>query len=84
MIDATYLKAHRTATSMGEKKGGRGRLIGRIKGGLFEHETAHHLRQPGSAAQPVYHRRIDKRLHRRMCAVQQLAKGRLAARRLWL
>ena len=34
MIDATYLKAHRTATSMGVKKGGRGRLIGRTKGGM--------------------------------------------------
>ena len=29
MIDATYLKAHRTALSLGVKKG-RGRLIGRI------------------------------------------------------
>jgi len=27
-IDATYLKAHRTASSLGAKKGGRGRLIG--------------------------------------------------------
>ncbi|KEP68882.1 hypothetical protein DL1_08225 [Thioclava dalianensis] len=27
MIDATYLKARRTATSMAAKKGGRGRLI---------------------------------------------------------
>ena len=34
MIDATYLKAHRTATSMGVKKGERGRLIGRTKGGM--------------------------------------------------
>ncbi|HBB85270.1 MAG TPA: IS5 family transposase [Sulfitobacter sp.] len=34
MIDATYLKAHRTATSMGVKKKGRGRLIGRTKGGM--------------------------------------------------
>ena len=35
MIDATYLKAHRTATSMGVKRGGgRGRLIGRTKGGI--------------------------------------------------
>ena len=34
MIDATYLKANRTATSMGVKKGGRGRLIGRTKGGM--------------------------------------------------
>ncbi len=34
MIDATYLKAHRTATSMGVKKGERGRLIGRTKGSM--------------------------------------------------
>ena len=34
MIDATYLKAHRTATSLAVKKGGRGRLIGRTKGGM--------------------------------------------------
>ena len=33
-IDATYLKAHRTASSLGAKKGGRGRLIGRTKGGM--------------------------------------------------
>ncbi|RYE72779.1 MAG: IS5 family transposase [Oxalobacteraceae bacterium] len=34
MIDATYLKAHRTASSLRVKKGGFGRLIGRTKGGL--------------------------------------------------
>ena len=34
MIDATHLKAHRTASSMGLKKKGRGRLIGRTQGGL--------------------------------------------------
>ncbi len=34
MIDATHLKAHRTASSMGLKNNGRGRLIGRTKGGL--------------------------------------------------
>ncbi|WP_144423494.1 IS5 family transposase [Sphingopyxis sp. 113P3] len=34
MIDATYLKAHRTASSLGGKKGGPGRLIGRTKGGM--------------------------------------------------
>ena len=33
MIDATYLKAHCTASSLGEKAGP-GRLIGRIKGGM--------------------------------------------------
>ncbi|WP_375272705.1 IS5 family transposase [Sphingomonas sp.] len=34
MIDATYLKAHRTASSLRVKKGARGRLIGRTKGGM--------------------------------------------------
>ena len=38
MIDATYLKAHRTATCLRSEKGGaddqRGRLIGRTKGGM--------------------------------------------------
>ncbi len=34
MIDATYLKAHQTATSMAAEKRGRGRLIGRTKGGI--------------------------------------------------
>ncbi|MGR3633234.1 MAG: IS5 family transposase [Limimaricola soesokkakensis] len=34
MIDATYLKAHRTETSLRLKKGGGGRLIGRTKGGM--------------------------------------------------
>ncbi|WP_408872004.1 IS5 family transposase, partial [Gluconobacter oxydans] len=34
MIDATYLKAHRTASSLPVKKGGSGRLIGRTKGGM--------------------------------------------------
>ncbi|WOI35463.1 IS5 family transposase (plasmid) [Tritonibacter scottomollicae] len=38
MIDATYLKAHRTASSLRAKKGGpgdkRGRVIGRTKGGM--------------------------------------------------
>ena len=32
MIDATYLKAHRPASSLAVKKGGRGCLIGRTKG----------------------------------------------------
>ena len=34
MIDATYLKAHRTASSLRAKKRGRGRQIGRTKGGM--------------------------------------------------
>ena len=34
MIDATYLKAHRAASSLRLKRGDLGRLIGRIKGGI--------------------------------------------------
>ncbi|MCR9140438.1 MAG: IS5 family transposase [Alphaproteobacteria bacterium] len=34
MIDATHLKTHRTESSLGLKKGGGGRLIGRTKGGM--------------------------------------------------
>ncbi len=34
MIDATYLKAHRTASSLGGKQGDIGRLIGRTKDGM--------------------------------------------------
>jgi len=34
MIDATYLKAHRTASSLRVKKAGSGRLIRRTKGGM--------------------------------------------------
>jgi hypothetical protein len=34
MIDATYPKAHRTASSLRVKKGGLGRLIGHTKGGM--------------------------------------------------
>lgn len=33
-VDATHLKAHRTATSMGAKKRGSGELIDRTKGGM--------------------------------------------------
>lgn len=34
MINATYLKAYRTASSLGLKKGGRGRITGRTKAGM--------------------------------------------------
>lgn len=34
MIDVTDLKAHRTATSLGVKKKGPGRLIGRTRAGM--------------------------------------------------
>ena len=58
MIDATYLKAHRTATSLGVKKGRRGRMIGRTKGG--EYQAARHLRQLGPTAEPLCDRRTGQ------------------------
>lgn len=51
MIDATYLKAHRTATSMGVKKGAW--TPDRSHHGRHEHQVACHLRQPRTSAQPV-------------------------------
>ncbi|MDF3604684.1 IS5 family transposase [Paracoccus sp. DMF-8] len=45
MIDATYLKAHRTATSMGVKKGAWAPDWSHQ--GRHEHQVARHLRQPG-------------------------------------
>lgn len=45
MIDATYLKARRTATSMVAKKGARS--PDRSNQRRHEHEAACHLRQPG-------------------------------------
>ena len=42
MIDATYLKAHRTATSLAAKKGGAWRPR-RANQGRHEHEAACHL-----------------------------------------
>ena len=45
MIDATYLKAHRTATSMAAKKGGAW-TPDRSHQGRHEHQVACHLRQP--------------------------------------
>ena len=46
MIDATHLKTHRTASSLAAEKGGRGRLIGRTKGGMNSQAACHHGR-PG-------------------------------------
>ena len=57
MIDATYLKTHRTATSMAVKKGAR--APDRSQQGWDEHQAACHLRQPGAADRPVRHRRPE-------------------------
>lgn len=54
MIDAAYLKAHRTATSMGVKKGAW--TPDRSHQGRHEHQAARHLRQPGTPDQLLRHR----------------------------
>ena len=43
-LDATHLKAHRTAASLRLKKGGRGRLIGQTKRGMNTKPLFHHSR----------------------------------------
>ena len=71
MIDATYLKAHRTATSMAIKKGAWS--PDRANQRRHEHQAARHLRQPGTTARPVHHRRTGERLYRRTGAAQRPA-----------
>jgi len=61
MIDATYLKAHRTASSLRVKKGDLGRLIGRTKGGM--NTKLHAITDAQwSALELLHHRRPDQRL----------------------
>ena len=61
MIDATYLKAHRTATSLRLKKGAR--PTDRANQGWHEHQAACRHRC-SRAADPVLHdRRSGQRLH---------------------
>ena len=84
MIDATYLKAHRTATSLPSKKGGGRRPKGpsdRPNQGRHEHEAArrHRCRWPSD---PVLHdRRPSQRLHGSGCPPERSAVGGLAAGR---
>ena len=60
MIDATHLKAHRTAASL-LKKG----LFPDVSGARLELETACHMRWPGTAADHAAQRGADERLQRR-------------------
>ena len=77
MIDATYLKAHRTASSLGAKRGAW--TPDRPHQGREEHKAARHLRQSEASAEPLCDRRAGQRRHRRTGIVEQLAKGRSAA-----
>ncbi len=62
MIDATFLKTHRTASRLGVKKGAR--PTDRTDHGRHEHETPCHLQQPRTSSQPVRDSRTGQRLHR--------------------
>ena len=82
MIDATYLKAHRTATSLRSKKGAR-RQKGqsdRPNQRRREHQVARSHRR-GRSPDPVLHdRRPSPGLHWRCCPAGQIVKGGMVAR----
>ena len=76
MIDATYLKAHRTASSLRAKTGGAGGRSGAVRGsendprdrfpenGRQDHPAARGRRCEGAADRVLHLRRSGKRLHR--------------------
>jgi transposase len=63
----------------GREKGGRGRLIGRTKGGM--NTKLHAICDSQGVRSPLCHRWTGQRLHRRGALLRELAKGRMAARR---
>lgn len=75
MIDATYLKAHRTATSKGVKRGAWS--PDRPHQGWHEHQAARNLRQRRPAPEPVRHCGSGQGLHRRTGFTDQPARRRL-------
>ncbi|EBA07162.1 transposase orfA IS5 family element [Sagittula stellata E-37] len=79
MIDATHLKAHRTASSLGVKKGAW--TPDWPNQGRHEHEAARHLRQPWPTRRPVPDSRSRQRLYRGACAGQRIAQREIASRR---
>lgn len=62
MIDATYLKAHRTASSLGVKKGIR--APDRTDQGRHEHQTSRRHRCQRPPFELLHHGGPDQRLHR--------------------
>jgi len=73
MIAATYLKAHRTASSLGLKR--EAWPPDRQSQGRYEYQIACYLRRQRAAFEPLCHRWTGKRLNRRTGVTQQLAKG---------
>ena len=78
MIDATHLKAHRTAASL-QKKGYSQTY--RAHQGRLELETARRVRWSGATADHVAQRRPDERLHRSRSDTARPAQGKGASRR---
>lgn len=76
MIDATYLKAHRTACSLCAKKGARS--PDRSNERRHEHKAARRHRCERPAHSVLHVGRTGQRLYRRGGAAGQPAKGRLA------
>jgi transposase len=67
MIDATYLKAHRTASSLRAKKGARrpARASDWAHEGRAEYKVACHHGRQGTAPEVLHDRRAGQRLYRR-------------------
>jgi transposase len=79
MIDATYLKAHRTASSLRVKKGGG--TPDRPHEGRHEHQAACCDRCEWSSDQLLHDGRSGERLHRRGSTARQSAQGTMASGR---
>ena len=82
MIDATYLKAHCTASSLRVKKGAR--TTDRANQRWHEHQTARRCRCEGAANRVLYVGWLGERLCRRGGSAEQPAKGGLASCGSWL
>lgn len=79
MIDSTYLKAHRTASSLRVKRGAR--APDRTNQGWYEHQTACRHRCNWATDHLLHVGGSRQRLHRRCCPSQASANSRLADRR---
>lgn len=79
MIDATYLKAHRTASSLCVKKGGR--APNRAHQRRHEHQAARRCRCEGAPDRVLHVGRAGQRLYRRGRAAGQPSEGKLASGR---
>ena len=82
MIDATYLKAHRTASSLRAKKGARrqARALDRAHEGWAEHQAARRHRRQRPTPELLHDGGPGQRLHRRSRTAGEPARRRMADR----